>query len=451
MAVIRVVCSFFLYTASQSSPEDLPVPVLSFSGSNGVSRSRDRDSIRCLDDHAHVEEKVSGEDSEEDTSQSSKAALVDWLPKLESGQKNPNTSTASRMDGDPNNHLSNFLLTCHPADGAASQFTCTHCSYTCRLTGRAQQHSLKLHQTTSFKKTPRRQSVESHAAKKLKQGGDSEDKVNDILTKFRARIRKSSRQTGNLKTKRQRRRKEPVAEDKRFLSNRPIRKTFTEDETKCAKCDKVFEHPNQLKTHVRLHSFPYSCIQCEKGFTSLSGYYQHQRLHKKGRNFTCGKCKKTFLCSYSLRQHERLHEGPSTLCNVCGKGFSKTGITRHMRMHLGKRNYLCTTCGKCFLSSGELLLHTRSHTGETPYTCVRCGKGFSCKSHLNVHMRSHTGERPYLCAECPKRFLTQNCLKRHRLSHNGVKPFKCPGCGREFSQRGNMNRHMATHKQESSM
>uniref|UniRef100_A0A3Q2TNP2 Zinc finger protein 578-like n=1 Tax=Fundulus heteroclitus TaxID=8078 RepID=A0A3Q2TNP2_FUNHE len=91
-----------------------------------------------------------------------------------------------------------------------------------------------------------------------------------------------------------------------------------------------------LKTHVKLHSFRYCCIDCEKGFTSQSGYYHHQRLHKKGRVFTCKECNKGFLCSYSLKQHERVHDG--------------------------ERNFLCTTCGKAFLSSGELRLHNRSHT-----------------------------------------------------------------------------------------
>uniref|UniRef100_A0A8C2ZCA0 C2H2-type domain-containing protein n=1 Tax=Cyclopterus lumpus TaxID=8103 RepID=A0A8C2ZCA0_CYCLU len=258
--------------------------------------------------------------------------------------------------------------------------------------------------------------------------------------------RERKQKKDNLENKARPRRKEPTGEDKRFLSTRHINKKFTEKETKCLKCKKVFELPNQLKAHMKLHSFPYCCNQCEKGFTSPSGYYQHQRLHKKGRIFVCSQCNKGFLCNYSLKQHVRLHGGPTHLCNICGKSFSKAGITRHMQMHKGEKNYLCTTCGKSFLSSGELLLHVRSHTGEMPYTCTHCGKGFSTKSHLNVHTRSHTGERPYLCSACPKRFLTVNCLKRHTLSHNGVKPFKCPNCEKKFSQQGNLKRHLATHK-----
>ncbi|CAL8278956.1 unnamed protein product [Gadus morhua 'NCC'] len=238
----------------------------------------------------------------------------------------------------------------------------------------------------------------------------------------------------------------PKGRDRRFLSARPENPPHTEAETRCPRCGKSFLRPNQLKTHLKLHALPYRCLPCEKGFGSKSGYYQHQRLHRKGRAFPCGHCPLSFLCRYSLRQHERTHtEGPTHLCPECGKRFSKVSMVRHMRMHAGQKDFLCPACGKSFLSSGELLLHTRTHTRDTPYTCTLCGKGFTTKSHLVVHGRSHSGERPYPCAVCPKRFITVSCLKRHMLSHDGVKPFSCPRCPKEFSQIGNLRRHMGTH------
>ncbi|KAL6116802.1 uncharacterized protein ACO6RY_14744 [Pungitius sinensis] len=333
-------------------------------------------------------------------------------------------------------------------------FICPQCSFSHRTKRKVQEHIQSEHhlvrgqnkqpEKKARAKTQQKRKDFNGKTKKLEDSSERKrkHKLKVCIEKRCGRMQKKD----NLENKEQQRRTEPTGEDKRFLSTRTVHKNFTDEETKCLKCQKVFDLPNQLKTHVKLHSFPYRCNQCEKGFTSPSGYYQHQRLHKRGRTFACSQCNKGFLCSYSLKQHQRLHEGPAHLCTVCGKSFSKAGITRHMQMHKGERNYLCTTCGKCFLSSGELLLHTRSHTGETPYTCTHCGKGFSSKSHLSVHTRSHTGERPYGCGECPKRFLTLNCLKRHTLSHNGLKPFKCPSCEREFSQQGNLKRHLATHK-----
>ncbi|XP_035528567.1 zinc finger protein 436-like [Morone saxatilis] len=371
------------------------------------------------DDYDNEEETLSLEDLEEDSSQSSDIAAKEWLPKRESGR-------LSRL------------------------FICPQCSFAHRIKRKVQEHIQSEHVTAPIQKKlavkkASQQKTKDLNAKKKKVGGNSEKK-RTRKQKDGVEKKQELKQKDNLENKERRTRKEPTGEDKRFLSTRVVDKNFTEEETKCPKCEKVFEHPNQLKTHIKLHGYAYHCSQCEKGFTSSSGYYQHQRLHKRGRIFICSQCNKGFLCNYSLKQHERLHEGPTNLCMICGKGFSKAGIARHMQMHRGEKNYLCTMCGKSFLSSGELLLHTRSHTGEMPYTCTHCGKGFSSKSHLNVHTRSHTGERPYLCSECPKRFLTLNCLKRHMLSHNGVKPFKCPNCDREFSQQGNLKRHLATHK-----
>nr|XP_046235101.1 zinc finger protein 2-like isoform X2 [Scatophagus argus] len=409
-----------LSSAPSGSEEDILLSSLALPVSTGADRFTEHYSGD--DDYDNEEDTLTLEDLEENSSQSSDVTANDWLPKRASGR-----------------------LSC--------LFICPQCSYAHRTKRKVQKHIQSEHhikadiqKKLSVKKNRAKTQQNSKDAEKNKVGGKLEKKRKRSLQDSVEKKWKDTQKKDNVENKERRRRKEPTGEDKRFLSTRLVTKNFTEEETKCLKCEKVFEHPNQVKTHVKLHSFPYCCTQCEKGFTSPSGYYQHQRLHKRGRIFICSQCKKGFLCSYSLKQHQRLHEGPSSLCTICGKGFSKAGITRHMQMHRGEKNYLCTTCGKSFLSSGELLLHTRSHTGEMPYTCTHCGKGFSSKSHLNVHTRSHTGERPYLCSECPKRFLTLNCLKRHTLSHNGVKPFKCPNCEREFSQQGNMKRHLATHK-----
>ncbi|KAM4614640.1 uncharacterized protein ACJ7VT_009907 [Polymixia lowei] len=380
-------------------------------------------------DYDHEEERLTVDSEDEDLSQSSNVASDEWLPTRKSGP-------------------------------LSKLFICPQCSFAHRLKKKVQEHIQTVHQVTDApeKKEPARKgrrkaeqkkkdlSVERGKAHKQKSdpAKKRERKRRDALDKKRERKPKKD---DSENKKEPRKRKEPGGEDRRYLHTRPVNKDFTEEETKCPQCEKVFELPNQLKTHLRLHTLPYRCIQCEKGFSSKSGYYQHQRLHKRGRVFSCVHCNSGFLCAYSLKQHVRMHtEGPSHLCAICGKRFSKLGIVRHMLMHKGERNYLCTTCGKSFLSSGELLLHTRSHTGETPYTCTHCGKGFSCSSHLIVHIRSHTGERPYPCSQCTKRFLTLGCLKRHMLCHDGVKPYKCPECGKEFSQQGNLRRHLTTHQ-----
>ncbi|XP_015247099.1 PREDICTED: zinc finger protein 566-like isoform X1 [Cyprinodon variegatus] len=409
-----------LSSASSSTEEDVILSTLALSTQTDQFSEEDEDEDDD-DKFESDEEPLELDDMEEDSNQSLDDASEDWVPETKSGSlsrlfictKSPETQHLQRPVRKTNQRTQHWTV---PLDSTKAE--------------KKVNKNLKIKEMKIKNKKPEENLIQQKGKQK-----DSVDKKGE-----------HDQEKDGLKNKSRRKRKEPTGNDRRFLSTRPVNKSFTEEETKCKICEKIFEHPNQLKTHVKLHSFRYSCIECEKGFTSQSGYYHHQRLHKKGRVFTCKECNKGFLCSYSLKQHERLHNGPTNFCEICEKNFSKNGFVRHMQMHKGERNYLCTICGKAFLSSGELRLHNRSHTGEMPYTCNHCGKGFSCKGHLVVHTRSHTGERPYLCSECPKRFLTLNCLKRHALSHNGVKPFKCPSCDREFSQQGNMKRHMTIHK-----
>uniref|UniRef100_A0A3Q2PY31 Zinc finger protein 578-like n=1 Tax=Fundulus heteroclitus TaxID=8078 RepID=A0A3Q2PY31_FUNHE len=407
-----------LSSASSSTEEDVILSTLALSTQTDQFSEYDKD-----DDDKFDSDEDSPEDLEEDSNQSLEDKSEDWLPKNKSGSLSrlficTNSPGAQHIPRAVRKNIPQELHWTAPIGNT-------------KAVKKVNKNQLKSQEIKS-KNKKLEDGVKNHQRGKLKDGIDKKEELDQ--------------KKEGLKNKSRRKRKEPTGEDKRFLSTRPVNKNFTEEETKCSTCEKTFEHPNQLKTHVKLHSFRYCCIDCEKGFTSQSGYYHHQRLHKKGRVFTCKECNKGFLCSYSLKQHERVHDGPTNFCVICERHFSKNGFIRHMQMHRGERNFLCTTCGKAFLSSGELRLHNRSHTGEMPYTCIHCGKGFSSKGHLVVHTRSHTGERPYLCAECPKRFLTLNCLKRHSLSHNGVKPFKCPHCDQAFSQQGNMKRHMTTHK-----
>ena len=71
---------------------------------------------------------------------------------------------------------------------------------------------------------------------------------------------------------------------------------------------------------------------------------------------------------------------------------------------VGKRKYLCKTCGQLFLKSSHLHKHKRVHTGEKPFGCNYCGRSFSESSNLKRHERRHTGEKPYQCDVCSKAF-----------------------------------------------
>ena len=93
------------------------------------------------------------------------------------------------------------------------------------------------------------------------------------------------------------------------------------------------------------------------------------------------------------------------ICSTCGKDFlSNRALEDHtVEVHSTHVNALpCEVCGKCFKSRGTLENHRRKVHENTPedHLCVECGKIFNCKRNLVLHFERHHSNKEFVCRDC---------------------------------------------------
>ena len=79
------------------------------------------------------------------------------------------------------------------------------------------------------------------------------------------------------------------------------------------------------------------------------------------------------------------------------------------------------------------------------FDCVYCESKFLTKGDLERHVKSHMGTRDFTCELCQKTFTRQQTLNEHMNRHYGLKPYECKVCGRAFSEMSTVYKHIKTH------
>ena len=167
------------------------------------------------------------------------------------------------------------------------------------------------------------------------------------------------------------------------------------------------------------------CKECFSVFSTEQELHKHASEHTANQHFIyeCENCKMTFSDQEYLARHQircKNHTFSSFRCDICQRGFTTKGsLDLHVdAVHLKKREYGCSLCGKLYSRKHILKVHLATHYGKRDFICSTCGKSFLQKSNLNRHERIHEAKNfAYKCRFCGQRFTQNKHLQRHLSSH----------------------------------
>ncbi|XP_046976000.1 zinc finger protein 485-like [Vanessa cardui] len=177
-------------------------------------------------------------------------------------------------------------------------------------------------------------------------------------------------------------------------------------------------------------SVGYVCSKCNELFDTKKQRTIHiQKVHRQP-DFKCSTCGKTFTGSYNLMNHERLHMGtlPRQPCPVCGKLIRYDTMKVHLKVHGERQSVKCFECDKTFVSNSSYIHHlkfTKTHAGNDAFRirCPICKRGFRTKADRRDHINyRHMGKSNHKCPICDKIMSSGRLLTRHlKYTHYGEK------------------------------
>ena len=176
------------------------------------------------------------------------------------------------------------------------------------------------------------------------------------------------------------------------LKSKKIRKR----KYKCKYCGEISSTQKEHNSHVRKKhkNSKFICFHCDRTFDSDNALYKHERSHYN-LPYGCPECDKRFQFPYQVKTHMKVHTQKNLYqCLHCKRKFTTNlSMLTHAKTHFEKWTCLhkdCITSDKKYNSEYNLKQHTRGKHGKG-WTAL-CGDHFKWKSKYNRHLKK--------CLEC---------------------------------------------------
>ncbi|XP_055626394.1 zinc finger protein OZF-like isoform X2 [Toxorhynchites rutilus septentrionalis] len=137
---------------------------------------------------------------------------------------------------------------------------------------------------------------------------------------------------------------------------------------------------------------------------------------------------------------------PLIECTYCKNVYrGRNTLKKHLRIHLGIKDYQCNYCPRTFTDRSSLRIHQGRHVGKS-FKCPHCSKSYFSQNELRQHLTMQHLERRYVCDVCQRRFPSRTILNDHSRVHLPDRPFVCKQCGAGFKRNRNLLRHQLLHQ-----
>ncbi|XP_034838123.1 zinc finger protein 260-like isoform X23 [Maniola hyperantus] len=192
-----------------------------------------------------------------------------------------------------------------------------------------------------------------------------------------------------------------------------------------------------------------TCVECNKEFVCFKHLLEHMTIHFS--NYMCSVCGKGFVTDRLYMRHVRRHTAEELKCKDCDKVFgTKEKLRNHQyTVHLGNRKgSRCLVCNKKLLNYWQKIDHMVKVHGvpELVLACHICEKTFKDQRKLTLHIKKdHLLERKHKCQECQMMFFSSTRLKIHMAKHTGLRQFKCDICLKAYGRKNTLREHMRIH------